>query len=73
MWIMRELASIFQWQGQLEHAEELFFVLEKRRKLLGDDYPHTRWTMEELANLYQSMGKLQAAEELERLIGDQQV
>ncbi|KAJ7350948.1 hypothetical protein DFH08DRAFT_935628 [Mycena albidolilacea] len=72
VWIMQELASIFQQQGQLGHAEELLVaVLEKRRKLLGDDHPHTRWTMEELANLYQSMGKLQAAEELERLIGDQ--
>jgi hypothetical protein len=63
---MGELASIFQQQGQLEHAEELLVaLLEKRRKLLGDDHPHTRWTMEVLANLYQSMGKLQAAEELE--------
>jgi Tfp pilus assembly protein PilF len=72
LWIMGELALIFQQQGQLEHAEELLVaVLEKRRKLLGDDYSQTRWTMEVLANLYQSMGKIQAAEELERLIGDQ--
>jgi hypothetical protein len=69
---MGELALIFQQQGQLEHAEELLVpVLEKRRKLFGDDHPSTRWTMEVLANLYQSMGKLQATEELERLTGDQ--
>ncbi|KAJ7858476.1 hypothetical protein B0H14DRAFT_3634103 [Mycena olivaceomarginata] len=72
LWIMGELALIFQQQGQLEHAEELLVaVLEKRRKLLGDDHPQTRWTMDQLANLYQSIGKFQAAEELEGLTGDQ--
>jgi hypothetical protein len=67
--MMGELASIFWKQGQLECAEELLVtVLEKWRKLFGDDYTNTRWTMNELANLYRSMGKLHAAQELERLI-----
>ncbi|KAJ7833767.1 hypothetical protein B0H14DRAFT_3710244 [Mycena olivaceomarginata] len=51
LWIMGELALIFQQQGQPECAEELLVtVLEKRRKISGDNHSYTRWTMNQLAN-----------------------
>ncbi|KAJ6547814.1 hypothetical protein DFH09DRAFT_1505800 [Mycena vulgaris] len=54
---------------KLKKAEELkVVVLEKRRKILGENHPDTLWTMGSLASTYYNLGKLMEAEELEVVV-----
>jgi Flp pilus assembly protein TadD len=62
---MHNLASTYQSQGNMEEAARLEKeVLEKRRRILGEEHPDTLATMHSLASTYQSQGKTAVAEKL---------
>ncbi|KAJ7246193.1 hypothetical protein C8J57DRAFT_1523707 [Mycena rebaudengoi] len=66
---MDSLARTFRRLGQLKQAEEVqVIVLEKSRKLLGNDHPHTLATMHNLALTYDDLGQSTEAEKLKLVV-----
>jgi hypothetical protein len=66
---MANLASTYYQLGKLKEALELqVVVLEKRRKILGENHPETLFAMGHLASTYHQLGKLKEAEELEVVV-----
>jgi hypothetical protein len=66
---MSNLGSTYHQLDEFQKAEALqIVVLEKRKKLLGDNHPHTLQTMRNLASTYRCLGKLSEAEELNNSI-----
>ncbi|KAJ6543520.1 hypothetical protein DFH09DRAFT_1390615 [Mycena vulgaris] len=64
-----EEINTYHTLGKLQEAEELgLVVLEKRRKILGEDHLDTLHAMGNLASTYQKLGKLQEAEEVEVVV-----
>ena len=55
---MRALAWTYQAQGRnADAAQILEEVLEKRRRILGDEHPHTLTAKHALALTYQAQGR----------------
>ncbi|KAJ7820288.1 hypothetical protein B0H13DRAFT_2451872 [Mycena leptocephala] len=68
---MGNLGCTYHRLGQFQKAEELQAIaLEKRKKLLGDNHPHTLHIMRNLELTYRCLDKLSKAEELETLVHD---
>ncbi|XP_006457695.1 hypothetical protein AGABI2DRAFT_190134 [Agaricus bisporus var. bisporus H97] len=66
MGVLSGLALVYSEQGQWKEAEALqVMVMEKRKRLLGDDQPHTLTSMGNLALTYWNLGQRKEAEELE--------
>ena len=77
--VASRLALTYSEQGRWKEAEVLeFVVMEKRKRLLGDDHPNTLTNMANLANTYRIQGRWKEAEMLQdvvmeknkRLLGD---
>ncbi len=63
------LALIYSEQGLWKDAEVLEVVaMEKRRRILGEDYPDTLTSMGLLASVYWNQGRLKDAEVLELVV-----
>ena len=63
---MANLALTYSSQGQLKKAEQLEVqVLETRKRVLGEEHPHTLTTMGNLALTYWNQGRWKEAEQLE--------
>jgi tetratricopeptide (TPR) repeat protein len=66
---MGNLALIYLKQGRLKEAEELGArVLEKRKKISGDNHPDTLMAMGNLAVTYVKLGRTKEAQKLEYVI-----
>ncbi|KAF7333619.1 TPR-like protein [Mycena sanguinolenta] len=66
---MQSLALIYDNMAQFEDAEKLHVVvLEKRKRLLGDDHLDTLHTMYCLAIIYDNLGRFEEAEKLYSLV-----
>ncbi|CUS10721.1 unnamed protein product, partial [Tuber aestivum] len=61
------LALTLQDQGKYEESETMHRrTLEKRKKILGPDHPHTLTSANNLANVLQDQGKYEEAERMHR-------
>ncbi len=61
------LASVLQYQGKYEAAEEMNRrALEGREKVLGVEHPSTLTSVDNLASVLRYQGKYEAAEEMNR-------
>ncbi|KAJ6483196.1 P-loop containing nucleoside triphosphate hydrolase protein [Mycena sanguinolenta] len=74
-----EYANVYYWAGQYTNAMELeVMILNKKRKLLGDDHLDTLQAMQNVAVIYKDLGQYDKAEQLEvevlenrrKLLGD---
>ncbi|KAJ6548787.1 P-loop containing nucleoside triphosphate hydrolase protein [Mycena capillaripes] len=64
-----EYGRIYYYSQWYKQAEELYEkVLEKRRKLLGDDHPDTITALRNLAATFSTSGQLHRAAELEGIV-----
>ena len=64
--IKNNLALTFWNQGRLKEAEELFVqVMETRKRVHGQEHPHTLTSMASLASTFWSQERWKEAEELE--------
>jgi tetratricopeptide (TPR) repeat protein len=62
---MNSLAALYRDEGKYEQAEQLLTrVLAVRRRVLGEQHPHTLITMDFLAKVYASEGKYSEARAL---------
>jgi tetratricopeptide (TPR) repeat protein len=62
---MNNLAMLYQAQGQFADAEPLFVkALEARRRVLGEEHPHTLISMNNLAAVHMGQGQFAKAEPL---------
>ena len=51
------LALVYLWQKRYDEAEPLYLeTLEGRKRVLGDDHPHTLQSMNRQAGLYKALG-----------------
>jgi hypothetical protein len=56
---MTPLAQTYTELGRLTKAEGLVaVVLQKQRKLLGEDQPETLWSMGQLARIFYNLGQI---------------
>jgi hypothetical protein len=63
---MANLASTYWNQGRWKEAEELNIgVMKIRKRVLGEEHPHTLIIMANLASTYWNQGRWKEAEELE--------
>jgi tetratricopeptide (TPR) repeat protein len=76
---MNNLAILYRNQGRYDEAEPLYLeTLEARRRISGDDHPHTLSSKHNLAVLYWNQGRYDEAEPLyletlearKRVLGD---
>ncbi|KAF8179807.1 hypothetical protein K438DRAFT_1842852 [Mycena galopus ATCC 62051] len=69
-----KLQLVTYWSlGRFENAERLqLVVLEKQRKILGDNHPHTLAAISHLANTYHSLGQFEEAEQLQLMVLEKQ-
>ncbi|KAF8190581.1 hypothetical protein K438DRAFT_1763045 [Mycena galopus ATCC 62051] len=68
-----EYADVFHYTGRSQEAARLEArILEKWRKLLGDDHRDTLRAMNNLASTYHSLGQLQEAEKLQLVVLEKQ-
>lgn len=67
-----DLAELYELQGRLEEAEQLRLeILEREKRLLGDDHNNTLVNMQRLASLYERQGRQdEVVEELNRELID---
>ncbi|KAF7778938.1 hypothetical protein Agabi119p4_3283 [Agaricus bisporus var. burnettii] len=73
MGVLSGLALVYSEKGQWKEAEALqVMVVEKRKRLLGDDHPHTLTSMGNLALTYWNLGQRKEAEELEVMMEKRQ-
>jgi tetratricopeptide (TPR) repeat protein len=66
---MGSLADVFHFQGQYDHAAQLFQkTLDAQRRVLGERHPDTLETLNNLAVVYLAQSKHQEAERLFRRV-----
>ena len=66
---MNNLASTHRDAGRLKDAEALGVeVVEKRKRVLGDDHPDTLKSMLSLAATYRALDRLNDADALETVV-----
>jgi hypothetical protein len=66
---MVNLGKTYHKLGEFHKAEELgVLVLEKQKRVFGDDHPDTLRVIRNLALTYRCLNKLTEAEELENLL-----
>jgi len=62
---MNNLALVYKAQGRYDEAEPLFLdALEIRKRILGEEHPHTLNSMNNLAVLYRNQGRYEEARPL---------
>jgi tetratricopeptide (TPR) repeat protein len=67
-----QYGMIYYYAGRYEEAKELELeILEKRRKLFGDDHPDTIHAMHRLAITYDGLGQFKQAEDLKVVVLEQ--
>ena len=63
------IARVYYEQGQWKKVEELEVVMmEKRKRLLGENHPDTLLGMRNVANIYRNQGRWNDAEELSSVV-----
>ena len=66
---MSNLASTYMYQGKLKESADLNEkVLAARKRILGEEHPHTLTTMSNLASTYGGQGKLKESADLKEKV-----
>jgi Tetratricopeptide repeat len=63
---MANLASTYWNQGRWSEAETIYLeVVERKRRVLGEEHPSTLTSMANLASMYWNQGRWSEAEKME--------